>query len=136
MPHGTGFIRAGMILSFASRLLWLIRRASKFQLSNSASVIPSLKRTVYHKLAIAPLNRFFKTPDMFKILLIGLYWLSDVCMAGSTAQDWAKLTMPTRQTAPQSIGTYTSGCLVGAATLPVSGTGYQVMRLSRNQIGR
>lgn len=70
---------------------------------------------------------------MFKILLIGLYLFSSVCLAGSTAQDWARLTTPARQTVPQSIGTYTSGCLSGAATLPVSGKGYQVMRLSRNR---
>lgn len=34
----------------------------------------------------------------------------------------------------QSIGTYTNGCLIGAATLPIDGTGYQVMRLSRHRI--
>lgn len=70
---------------------------------------------------------------MFKILFLGLCWFSSVSLAGSTAQDWAKLTTPTVQSVPQSIGTYTSGCLSGAATLPVSGTGYQVMRLSRNR---
>jgi penicillin-insensitive murein endopeptidase len=34
----------------------------------------------------------------------------------------------------QSIGTYTNGCLSGAEALPIDGTGYQVMRLSRNRI--
>lgn len=34
----------------------------------------------------------------------------------------------------QSIGTYTNGCLSGAVALPVDGTGYQVMRLSRHRI--
>jgi penicillin-insensitive murein endopeptidase len=70
---------------------------------------------------------------MFKILLFGLCWFSCVSLAGSTAQDWAKITTATIQPVPQSIGTYTSGCLSGAATLPISGMGYQVMRLSRNR---
>ena len=70
---------------------------------------------------------------MFKILLFGLYWFSTASLAGSTAHDWAKLTTPTTPPVPQSIGTYTSGCLSGASTLPDSGTGYQVMRLSRNR---
>ncbi|MDD5228452.1 MAG: penicillin-insensitive murein endopeptidase [Methylococcales bacterium] len=34
----------------------------------------------------------------------------------------------------QSIGTYTNGCLSGAVALPIDGTGYQVMRLSRHRI--
>jgi penicillin-insensitive murein endopeptidase len=34
----------------------------------------------------------------------------------------------------QSIGTYTNGCLSGAVALPIDGTGYQVMRLSRQRI--
>ncbi len=52
----------------------------------------------------------------------------------STAQDWAKITKPTPSVGlGQSIGTYTSGCISGAATLPLTGTGYQVMRLSRNR---
>lgn len=33
----------------------------------------------------------------------------------------------------QSIGTYTSGCLRGATSLPMQGSGYQVMRLSRKR---
>jgi penicillin-insensitive murein DD-endopeptidase len=52
--------------------------------------------------------------------------------AGSTAQDWAKITIPTQESS-QSIGTYTSGCISGAATLPLDGQGYQVMRLSRHR---
>ena len=34
----------------------------------------------------------------------------------------------------QSIGTYTNGCLNGGLALPIDGTGYQVMRLSRQRI--
>lgn len=52
--------------------------------------------------------------------------------AGVVAQRWAKMTQPTQGIA-QSIGTYTAGCLSGAAMLPTDGTGYQVMRLSRKR---
>lgn len=52
--------------------------------------------------------------------------------AGVVAQRWAKITQPTQGIA-QSIGTYTAGCLSGAAMLPTDGTGYQVMRLSRKR---
>ncbi|MEI7796276.1 MAG: penicillin-insensitive murein endopeptidase [Methylococcaceae bacterium] len=34
----------------------------------------------------------------------------------------------------QSIGTYTNGCLSDSVALPIDGTGYQVMRLSRDRI--
>jgi penicillin-insensitive murein endopeptidase len=52
--------------------------------------------------------------------------------AGVVAQRWAKITQPTQGVA-QSIGNYNAGCLSGAATLPSDGTGYQVMRLSRQR---
>jgi len=48
---------------------------------------------------------------------------------------WSKVTQPTpAHSTAQSIGTYTAGCLQGAVSLPATGTGYQVMRLSRNRI--
>jgi penicillin-insensitive murein endopeptidase len=54
--------------------------------------------------------------------------------AGSTAHDWARITSPTQiEGTGQSIGTYTNGCISGAQTLPLEGTGYQVMRLSRKR---
>ena len=54
--------------------------------------------------------------------------------AGSTAQDWARVTAPsTGMAGSQSIGSYTSGCVAGAQALPVNGDGYQVMRLSRKR---
>ena len=34
---------------------------------------------------------------------------------------------------PRVIGSYTSGCIAGAVTLPLLGDGYQVMRPSRNR---
>lgn len=54
--------------------------------------------------------------------------------AGSTTQDWAKLTTPTTVQGPsQSIGRYSNGCVAGAAALPFNGPGFQVMRLSRGR---
>jgi len=68
--------------------------------------------------------------SFFFILLI----ISSECLASTSAKDWAKVTQPTKTTGlSQSIGTYTSGCLRGAAALPVNGNGYQVMRLSRTR---
>jgi len=67
------------------------------------------------------------------ILLIACM-VSASCFAESSAHEWAKRSTPTANPVPQSIGAYTSGCLSGALTLPTSGDGYQVMRLSRNRI--
>jgi penicillin-insensitive murein DD-endopeptidase len=56
---------------------------------------------------------------MFKILLfIASYLYSISSFAGSTAQDWAKITTPTFNSVSQSIGDYTNGCISGAVTLP------------------
>ncbi|AEF98830.1 penicillin-insensitive murein endopeptidase [Methylomonas methanica] len=70
---------------------------------------------------------------MSKILLIAIYLFSGCTLADSVPQKWAKRTTPTVDLVPQSIGTYTNGCISGAVSLPLSGTGYQVMRLSRNR---
>jgi len=45
---------------------------------------------------------------------------------------WGDVLKP-NQGLPQSIGFYDSGCLSGAVTLPLEGTGFQVMRPSRNR---
>jgi penicillin-insensitive murein endopeptidase len=66
------------------------------------------------------------------LLSVAAFSVSFELTAGSTAQDWAKITTPTQESS-QSIGTYTSGCISGAATLPLDGQGYQVMRLSRHR---
>ncbi|MCB1487878.1 MAG: penicillin-insensitive murein endopeptidase [Bauldia sp.] len=59
--------------------------------------------------------------------------------AAASAQDsvpakdlFARVVTPT-DTAPQSIGFYSRGCLAGAVALPVNGPAWQVMRLSRNR---
>jgi hypothetical protein len=65
------------------------------------------------------------------ILLSGLF---SECLATSIAQQWATVTQPTGSASnAQSIGTYNAGCISGAVSLPINGTGYQVMRLSRNR---
>jgi penicillin-insensitive murein endopeptidase len=59
--------------------------------------------------------------------------ISTVTLA-STASDWSKITQPTKAgVLAQSIGKYDAGCISGAVTLPLDGTGYQVMRLSRKR---
>ena len=51
------------------------------------------------------------------------------------ANQWAMMTEPAQiGSAAQSIGAYNGGCLSGAVSLPPNGTGYQVMRLSRNRV--
>lgn len=60
--------------------------------------------------------------------------LAPALQAQSPAESWSKLITPSLSPqGAQSIGTYTSGCIAGAASLPLNGTGYQVMRLSRNR---
>ena len=51
--------------------------------------------------------------------------------ADGKAVDWSQFTTPAKSTIEQSIGSYSNGCISGAVALPLSGTGYQVMRLSR-----
>jgi penicillin-insensitive murein endopeptidase len=48
------------------------------------------------------------------------------------ARDWSSVSVPTRG-APRVIGRTTSGCIAGAVSLPTDGTGYSVVRLSRNR---
>jgi penicillin-insensitive murein endopeptidase len=51
---------------------------------------------------------------------------------GLVAKQWQAQRAPTKGPA-LSIGTCSCGCLQGAATLPVSGPGYEVLRLGRNR---
>jgi penicillin-insensitive murein endopeptidase len=68
------------------------------------------------------------------LLLLFLQCYFSVCFGRSSINEWANVTSP-KVTAgeAQSIGSYTAGCLSGAAVLPENGTGYQVMRLSRHR---
>jgi penicillin-insensitive murein endopeptidase len=52
----------------------------------------------------------------------------------ASVREWAAITRPISiGDSPQSIGTYTSGCVSGAAVLPENGSGFQLMRLSRKR---
>ena len=71
-----------------------------------------------------------------KVLLFYGLLLSAViteCLASSLAEQWSKISLPTYSVSAQSIGTYNAGCISGAVSVPINGTGYQVMRLSRNR---
>jgi penicillin-insensitive murein endopeptidase len=68
---------------------------------------------------------------LFTLMVVAI---SSASYARSTAHDWAKITKPTANAGQsESIGAYTHGCISGAAVLPLEGTGYQVMRLSRHR---
>jgi len=47
-------------------------------------------------------------------------------------QDWNDVDRPAPG-APESIGRYAGGCVIGAARLPADGRGYQAIRLERNR---
>ena len=73
-----------------------------------------------------------KSKTLFYVF--ALYFSYTGCFAESTAQEWARITTPAKALGnSQSIGTYTSGCVSGAAALPLQGNGFQVMRLSRHR---
>lgn len=46
------------------------------------------------------------------------------------ASPWEQVKSPSNH-APQAVGSYANGCLVGAASLPLQGKGYQVLRSER-----
>jgi penicillin-insensitive murein endopeptidase len=51
-------------------------------------------------------------------------------LAEGKSNAWSVVKTPATG-APRSIGQYTSGCLAGAAELPLDGAGYQVMHPGR-----
>jgi penicillin-insensitive murein DD-endopeptidase len=58
--------------------------------------------------------------------------VSLIALVTCTAADWGTVTTP----APgptRSIGFYTAGCLQGAEPLPLDGSGYEAIRISRNR---
>jgi penicillin-insensitive murein endopeptidase len=73
-------------------------------------------------------------PILILLLFIAANLVCTTLQAQSPAERWSKIATPSySQSGVQSIGTYTSGCIGGAVALPVTGPGYQVMRLSRNR---
>ncbi|MFA5982651.1 MAG: penicillin-insensitive murein endopeptidase [Methylococcaceae bacterium] len=71
-------------------------------------------------------------PYLTSFFLITLALLSYPLQATADSNPWAHVQQPSPVKA-ESIGTYTAGCISGAATLPINGNGYQVMRLSRKR---
>ena len=67
------------------------------------------------------------------IIFFALFCFFSTVNAQPEAYAWSKVEKPTASRYAESIGTYTSGCLRGAATLAHNGQGYQVMRLSRKR---
>ncbi len=67
----------------------------------------------------------------FSLFILLLAMVSE-CGSAPFVNSWGKVTRPSPGLS-QSIGSYTAGCLSGAAILPRTGTGYQVMRLSRQR---
>ena len=61
--------------------------------------------------------------------------LLSICLeCASSPNDWALIKQVTQiGDSPQSIGTYTAGCLSGAVSLPQNGTGFQLMRPTRGR---
>ncbi|MDP1773113.1 MAG: penicillin-insensitive murein endopeptidase [Methylobacter sp.] len=65
------------------------------------------------------------------ILLLGVLL---GCSSAPAANNWATIHQAVQiGDSAQSIGSYTAGCLSGAVSLPPNGTGYQLMRPSRNR---
>lgn len=55
-----------------------------------------------------------------------------LALTGGAAHGWERFDSPAPG-APESIGGYSAGCVIGAEALPIDGTGYQAVRLSRNR---
>lgn len=67
-------------------------------------------------------------------LLLATAWLLAAGPSTAIEEDpaWAAVRQGSRGVS-QAIGTYSNGCIAGAAQLPPEGPGYQVIRLSRNR---
>jgi penicillin-insensitive murein endopeptidase len=59
-------------------------------------------------------------------------WAVPWSAAWAAGNGWSEVSRPSAG-APRVIGTYVSGCIGGAAALPLVGDGYQVMRPGRNR---
>ncbi|MFZ2404286.1 MAG: penicillin-insensitive murein endopeptidase, partial [Methylobacter sp.] len=65
------------------------------------------------------------------ILLLGIF---SECSSSPVSNNWAAFKQPAQiGDSAQSIGSYTAGCLSGAVSLPLNGTGYQLMRPTRGR---
>lgn len=87
-----------------------------------------IKRQLYCNYTLYWRSIFLRSMVCF-ILVFNLSTLQ----AQTDDRSWSSVGKPTKERRAQSIGKYSSGCLRGAAILPKSGEGYQVMRLSRKR---
>ncbi|MGY6275995.1 penicillin-insensitive murein endopeptidase [Methylomonas sp. MgM2] len=76
-----------------------------------------------------------QTTNKTRLILFSLVAaaLSSKSHANDNAAGWSHFAAPTIGSTAESVGTYSNGCISGAVALPLSGTGYQVMRISRNR---
>lgn len=65
----------------------------------------------------------------FFLGLLGLF-LANHTLANP--QEWQRIKRPIIG-APEPVGTYTNGCIIGAQDLPYKGEGYQVIRMNKNR---
>lgn len=79
----------------------------------------------------SPVAHQFKMKFLAFALLLGIFF---ECSASPVTNNWAAIKQPVQiDGGAQSIGSYTAGCLSGAISLPQHGTGYQLMRPTRNR---
>ena len=69
----------------------------------------------------------------FFVLCAAVFISCGQSFAGDSVSEWAAVSRPTKNLAGQSIGAYSAGCIGGAVALPLSGAGYQVMRVLRKR---
>ena len=69
------------------------------------------------------------------LLLSAVFSFSAVSTAWAEGRlaAWGQARQPSAAQSAQSIGFYSAGCIAGAQALPLSGPGFQVMRLDRNR---
>ncbi len=102
----------------------------------SGALLPHRAENDIPHVLIPPMKRPILLRFRFGRVLfcLGLLFPIYPAQAGSAAAAWAAVSGPsTDADGGQSIGTYNGGCIAGAATLPLQGPGYQVMRLSRKR---
>ena len=69
---------------------------------------------------------------LFLTIFIGILSMGIAHADPLPENEWSRILHPTLGT-PNPTGFYSHGCISGASTLPLTGTGYQVMRVFRNR---
>lgn len=70
----------------------------------------------------------------FKLLSVA--WIAGALLSSSPLwadpQDWQRIKRPIAG-APEPVGSYNNGCIIGSQALPYKGEGYQVIRMNKNR---